>query len=99
MATTKPFHMSRETIDIERLAELKLHIATLTAEHNKIEQRLRRKLGRRVGLTHAFTAFEGVAKTFDYVKAKRKLGADVYEKCWKETAYISSRLTTLKRSE
>lgn len=93
---SKPFALSKETLDIERLGMLKAEIAALTKEHDRIEERLRRKLGRRIGLHFAFTAYDTVAKTFNYVRAKRLLGAAVYDKCWKTTAYRSSRLTSLK---
>ena len=97
MATkTKPFALSKETRDIERLGMLKAEIAALTAEHDRIESRLRKTLGRRVALHFAFTAYDTVAKTFNYVRAKRLLGAAVYDKCWKTTEYRSSRLTSLK---
>lgn len=95
----KPFALSKETMDIERLGMLKAEIAILTAEHDKIESRLRRKLGRRVGLHYAFTAFDGMAKTFNYVRAKRLIGAAEFYKCWKEVGYRSSRLTSLKQKD
>jgi hypothetical protein len=94
-AAKKNFMVTPEMEAIDRLGKLKQEIAKLTEEHNKLEKKLRRKLGARSGLLFRITVFDGVAKTFNFAKARRLLGAAVYEKCWTETEYRSSRLTKL----
>jgi hypothetical protein len=89
------FVMSKEMADVERLGALKEQIAALQREHDKLETRLRKKLGRRIGLTFMLNVFDSTNKTFNYARAKRLLGADTYARCWKENAYRTSRLTKL----
>lgn len=95
-AARKQFMVTPEMEAIDRLGRLKQEIAELTAEHNKLEKRLRRKLGARTGLLFRITVFDGVAKTFNFAKARRLLGAAVYDKCWTETEYRSSRMTKIR---
>lgn len=95
-AARKQFMVTPEMEEIDRLGRLKQEIAELTAEHNRLEKKLRRKLGARTGLLFRITVFDGVAKTFNFAKARRLLGAAVYDKCWTETEYRSSRMTKIR---
>lgn len=96
MAKAK-FVMSQEMINIDRLGELKEQIADLQLEHDKLEARLRKKLGKRSGLSFVLNVFDSMNKTFNYAKAKRLLGADAYAKCWTENPYRTSRLTKINQ--
>jgi hypothetical protein len=64
-----------------------------------LEERLRKKLGKRFGQHFVLNVFESTNKTFNYTKAKRLLGEAVYGKCWTENSFRTSRLTKISRSE
>jgi predicted transcriptional regulator len=93
------FVMSKEMADVERLGALKEQLAALQVEHDKLETRLRKKLGKRFGIHFVLTVYDSMNKTFNYVKAKRLMGAEAYNKCWTENNYRTSRLTKITRSK
>lgn len=93
MAKAK-FVVDQVALDIDRLGDLKAELAALQVEHDKLEKKLRRKLGKRTGFRFALNVFDSMNKTFNYAKAKRLLGA-AYDKCWTENEYRTSRLTKI----
>lgn len=90
------FAITQEMIDVDHLGDLKEKIKELQMEHDKLERKLRRKLGERVGLNYKFVSFDSSNRTFNYDKARRVMGAAAYERCWKENTFRSSRLTKIK---
>lgn len=89
------FVLSKAQRDIERLAELKAELSALQEVHDRLETRLRRRLGRQTGVNHVLNVYDSVAKTFNYTRAQRLLGAEAYSRCWKSTPYRTSRITKI----
>jgi hypothetical protein len=81
---------------VERLAELKEQLEELQAQHDRLQTRLRKRLGRTDGVHHAITVWDAEGKAFDHDRARRRLGVADYERCWKPTAYRNSRLIKIR---
>lgn len=93
------FVMSQTQINIDRLGAVRAQLAELQVEHDKLVARLSKTVGKRSGVEFTVNVYDAHNKTFNYARARRLLGASVYDRCWTRNDYRALRLTTMKESK
>lgn len=95
--TKAKFAITRTMTDIDALGALKAEIAALTATHDALEAKLRKRVGVRSGMAFTMTVYDSHNRTLNYARVRRLLGPDAYSRCWTENEYRTSRITKLKK--
>jgi len=83
---------------VDRLGALKAEIASLQETHDRLEAKLRGKLGTVEGSNFRICVFDVSGTKFDWTKAKRLLG-ERYAKCWQPNDFRSSKLVPIDKPD